>query len=166
MNASEMTFEQWLAAKQAEEKKITHNAETVKDRRLYAAEDAVIQECFDKQLPFVNLYYIPFEMDRGSVGLYGYQCIMISKLYFEEHGIDDETISTMFHECVHAWDAIKGIKDTDGDFHNVAFKQTCEEHGGNAFFRNEVDGYNDAKPNAETMQKIKHFIHQHSVNRR
>lgn len=166
IDASKLTFEQWLAAKQAEEKQITHNAETVKDKMLYALEDAIIRICFDRKLPFMNLYFIPPALDRGSVALYGYQRIMISKPYYQEHGIDDNTISTMFHECVHAWDSIKGIKDTDQEYHNTAFKQTCEEHCGNAFFRNEIDGYNDAKPSTETMQKIKHFIHQYSSNRR
>lgn len=159
---SSLSFEEWFEMKREEERRKTHGATPVKEKALYAMEDAVIRFCFDGKLPFMNLYFTPKDLDSGSCGLFGYGVIMISEPYFIEYGVCEETISTMFHECVHAWDAIKGTKDTDGHYHNVFFKKTCEEHGGIAIFRNAEDGYNIAKPTEEKMQRIVEHIHQYS----
>ncbi len=150
-----MTFEEWMKAKQEEDKIITHGAEPVTGPRLYSLESAVINACFDGDLPIMNLYYIPKDLDRGSVGMYGYQRIMISKPYYEEHGVDAALISVMFHELCHAWDAQQGAKDTEGDYHTAQFKQTAEEHGGIARFSDAQYGFNDVKPDEEHMQRIK-----------
>lgn len=158
-----LSYEEWTRAKENKLKRVTHGAEVVPlktDSALYDIQAAILKLCFDDKhlATFHNLYFIPEALDTGGVGMYGYSCIMISKPYWKEHGVDDATISTMFHELVHSWDAVKGIKDTNGDFHNAAFKRSCEEHGGIALFSNPEDGYNDARPTAETMKRIKEAI--------
>lgn len=155
IDASKMTFEEWLAAKAEEDKRITHNAETVKDQRLYALESAVLKVCFDKELFFMNLYYIPPDLDTGAVGMYGAQRLMVLKSFWEEHGLDDETIAMMFHELCHAYCDVKGIKATEGKYHLQAFAQVCEEHGGTCAFMGQTVGFNEARPTAETMERIK-----------
>lgn len=158
IDASKMSFEEWMKAKEAEDKEITHGAERVPydtDAALYHLEGELLRVCFRDKMRFINLYFIPDALNNGSLGLYGYQRIMISKPYWKTHGVDEETISTMFHELCHAWDAIKGKKDTDGSFHNDAFRETCVLHGGLADYTNHEDGYNDAHPTEETMKKIK-----------
>ncbi len=162
IDASKMNFEEWLAAKQEEEKRITHGAEVVPydtDSGLYHLQGAILRICFNDKMRFMNLYFIPPELDWGSVGLYGHGRIMISKTYYEEHGIDDDVISTMFHECCHAWDALRGKKDTDVYFHNEVFKETCVLHGGYANYTGKIDGYNDAHPTEKTMSLIYKDIH-------
>lgn len=158
-----MTFEEWLNVKVKEERKITHGAEVVPyqtDNGLYKIEGVILRVCFDDEhlSTFHNLYFIPEALDKGQNGMYGYNRIMISKPYWKEHGIDDETINTMFHECVHAWDAINGRKDTDGEYHNDVFRKSCEEHGGIALFSNRIDGYNNAMLTEETMKRIMEMI--------
>lgn len=150
-----MSFSEWLQYKRDEDKRITHGALEVKDSRLYDLERIIIQECFDNSLHILKLYFIPEALEKGSVGLYGYNRIMISKPFYEDHGIDTAVIGTLFHELVHAWDDIHGLKDTDGDFHNSQFKQTAEEHGGIATYTNAQDGFNNAEPTAEMMKRIK-----------
>jgi len=159
----DLTFEEWVKKKQEEDRKITHNAEVVSlktDGLLFDLQAAILKECFDDKhlATYHKMYFIPPDLDCGGVGLYGYQRIMISKPYWKEHGIDNDTISTMFHELVHAWDDIKGIKDTDGDYHNAAFKQTCEDHKGFARFTDSENGFNDAHPTEETIRRIKELI--------
>lgn len=155
IDASKMTFEEWLAAKAEEDKRITHNADTVKDHRLYGLEKAVIKVCFDDKLPFMNLYYIPPDLDTGAVGMYGAKRLMVLKSFWDEHGVDHETISMMFHECVHAWCDLKGIKATEGKYHLQAFAQTCEEHGGTCAFHDQTVGFNEARPTPETEELIR-----------
>ena len=150
-----MSFEEWLKYKQEEDKIITHGAEPVQGPRLYDLERTVNNVCFDGELRIMNLYYIPQELDNGSVGLYGYERIMIDKTFYEEHGVDDALINVMFHELCHAWNAMKGEKDTDGEYHNDIFKKTCEDHGGLAHFRDIERGFCDAEPTPDTMTKIK-----------
>lgn len=155
IDASKMTFEEWLAAKAEEDKRITHNAETVKDQRLYDLESAVLKVCFDKELSLMNLYYIPPDLDTGAVGMYGARRLMVLKSFWKEHGLDDETISMMFHELCHAYCDANGIKGTDGKYHLKAFAQVCEEHGGTCTFVDQTVGYNEARPTTKTMKRIK-----------
>ena len=155
IDASKMTFEEWLAAKAEEDKRITHNAETVKDHRLYDLEMAVLKVCFDKKLSFMNLYFIPPDLDKGAVGMYGAHRLMVLKPFWEEHGLDDEAIAMMFHECCHAWCDLKGIKGTEGKYHLQAFAQVCQEHGGTCAFGGQDVGFNDARPTADTLERIK-----------
>lgn len=153
--AGKMSFEEWLKQKEDEERRVTHNAETVKDRRLYALEQAVIKVCFDDKVPFMNLYYIPPALDTGAAGLYGGQRIMISKPFFVDHGIDDDTIALMFHEVAHAYCDIKGIKATAGKMHLQAFAQVCEANKGTCEFISQQVGFNEARPTAEAVELIK-----------
>lgn len=168
IDASKMTFEEWKKAKREEEQKITRGAEVVPyktDSGLYQLEGAILQVCFHDKLFFHNLYFIPPDLDHGQRGIYGYKRIMISKPYYQAHGLDDDIINTMFHECVHAWDAIKGKQDTDGKFsgtqyHNEQFKETCELFGGCADYRDAAAGYADARLTDATMQKVKRKLKQ------
>lgn len=156
---AKMSFEQWLKAKEKEEKQITHGAEAVPlktCRGLYDLESVLLNICFDNLLRFMNLYFIPDGlMDHNATGLYGYNRIMIDQDYWKQHGVDDAIIGTMFHELCHAWDDSQNIQDTDGDYHNEHFKKAAEEHGGVAYFNNAEDGYNIVRPTPATMERIK-----------
>lgn len=155
MDASKMSFDEWMKAKEEELKRITHGAATVKDTRIYSLESAVLDVCFAGELFFMNLFYIPAGMDTGAAGMYGRQLIMLNKSFFDAHGIDDETIACMFHELCHAYCDIKGIKATENGFHLLAFKEACEAHGGTCAFTGQDTGFNDARPTADTLTRIK-----------
>ena len=149
-------YKRWKELKKEEERKKTHGAEYADDR-LYSLYFAIRDVCNGVKkvskgfLTLVNLYYMPPDLVSShpdATGLYGYGVIMIRKDYYEEHGIDDAVIDTMFHEMVHAYCDMKipelKIHDTDGAYHRKEFAEVCESFGGVCYYTNATDGYCDS----------------------
>lgn len=156
-------YEAWKKEKLAEEKRRTHNAESVKSDELYRIVGALNECCFNNEFHYIPLYFIPADLEakhRDSVGLYGYGCIMISKPYYEEHGTDDSVINTLYHEMIHAYCEKHDIQDTDGDKHLEAFADVCEEHGGNCVWENSQYGYATTRLKIKKMKKVKQTMQQ------
>lgn len=159
---SQMSFEEWKQHKQNEQKRKTHNAEEIRDSRLYDLAFAVDKVCFSGELvhDLLKLYYIPDDLKKPGVhGLYGYHVIMIDKDYHKQHGTDDDMKDTIFHELVHDFcdsrNPEKKIKDADSSgYHLQAFADVCSDHGGSALYADAETGYSDARLSAESLDKI------------
>lgn len=158
----DMTYEEWLAYKRAEEKRKTHGAEEATDD-IYRAVAAIRRVCFGGVLRFMRLYFIPPDLAQShhAAGLYGYNIIMLSKPYYREHGLDDDVINTLFHECCHAFNddpnPAKKVKDTEGEYHLPAFRQVAEDHGGRCGYAGPCDGYSMAELLPETMERVRAY---------
>ena len=131
---------------------------------IYEVVNAILDCCITEGMPdFIRCFYIPDSMQNKSpyaVGVCRGKYIFIKKAYYQEHGIDEDVINTVFHEMIHfrcGWTREK-IKDTDGDYHLPAYKETCEKYGGMCFYTNEKNGYNNAQLTPESMEKVREII--------
>jgi len=152
-------------------KKRKEEAERMKTRGAEAAPDALYHVFFairknlkttDGMPHLVNLYFMSnwhVEKYPDAAGVYGYGVIMINKDCYQEHGIDEHIINTMFHEMIHAYCDIKipekKIKDTEGGYHLPAFKEACERFGGICDYVNAESGYSDVRLSPEIMEKVR-----------
>lgn len=156
-----MTFAEWLEYKKQQEKERTHGAERVTADDLLDAVSAINAFCFDRFFTLLPLYFMPDDLlksHEGVSGLYGYGCIMINKAVYDAHKTDEITISTLYHEMLHAYCDIKDIKDTDGENHLKAFADAAENNNGYCVGCDEKYGYSQVQPNDEQMTMIKDFI--------
>lgn len=156
-----MDFEEWCQWKREEKKRKTHNAEEITDNAVYSAFFAINDICFKKALYYTPLFFIPpdlTEENPDNVGMYGYGVIMISKPYYEEHGLDTEFLQTLYHEMVHAYCDAHGITDAKGKKHLAAFATVCEENGGFASFEDEIHGFSKVIIRTEKLDSIKERV--------
>ena len=130
---------------------------------LHNVYNAIRKHCITWGVPRVaRIHLIPgdyLEEHPHTLGLYREKLIMINKGYYQEHGIDEDVINTMFHEMIHFFCDYKipekQIKDTDGLYHLPAFKETCEQFGGVCNYRDSEYGYTDASLTPEKMELVK-----------
>lgn len=156
-----MTFSEWLEYKKQQEKERTHGAERVTADDLLDAEAAINIYCFDRFFQLLPLYFMPDDLLKGREdvnGIYGYGCIMINKAVYDAHKTDETTISTLFHEMLHAYNDIKDVKDTDGEKHLKAFADAAEAHKGHCVGYDPKYGYSDVRPNDKQMSEIQDYI--------
>lgn len=152
------TYEEWKKRKLEEQKRKTHGAEEVQDDGLYFLKAAINRICFNRALRYIRLYFIPPDLAAehpDAVALYGYNTIMISKLFFEEHGLDDAVVTAMYHEMVHAYCDAKQIMDTKDEKHLKAFADACVANGGICEYAGPVDGFSDARLTPENLAKVR-----------
>ena len=166
----DMSYEEWKAWKLEEAKRKAHDAEPVDwDDPLYDAKEAIVKLCFGGHLRFLRLYYIPADLAKkkpDAAGLYGYGLIMVSKEYYQTHGLDEDMITLLFHECAHAYcdnpNPERKIIDTDKDGkHLQTFAEVCEAHGAACPF----NGYDYSTPQLteETLAVIRSRLKERTV---
>lgn len=113
------------------EEGLTHGAEMVQDEDLWYLAAAIEQQCFEKDLTILGLYYIPeYFRSKRAIGLYTFRRIMIDKVYHTIHGTNKQMADLMFHEMVHAYCNLNRIIDMDDKKHLQVFADVAEDHGG------------------------------------
>lgn len=153
---SEMTYTEWKEQKLREEKEQTKNSEQISEDEPYFMEFAVRRYCFDdnKLLQYIPLYWMSEELiseHPDSMGIAGYGRILFNKDFWDE--LDTETrIAGVYHEMLHVFCQLKGIKATEHGYHKRKFAEVAEEHGGQCTLSE--DGWTEAYPTEKNMKRI------------
>lgn len=74
-----------------------------------------------------------------------------------EYGINTDTVNDLYHELIHYYCYLHGIKDTTGadhDYHNYNFKMTAEAHGSYCKWSDLKNGFNQAYLLQQEAQEI------------
>ena len=124
-------------------------------RALYQKAFSIInRKLFNNELPYIEIDFLedPAEVEEypNTLALFGIlksgkPVIVLDLQGAPEWGVNIDTISDLFHEMIHYYCYLHGIKDTNGEnrlFHNLEFKKVAEAHGGKCSYMDDVHGYN------------------------
>ena len=137
--------------------------EIPQEHPLHAVYKAIRETCIKGGFPsYMRLFFIAEDEQAENpytLGEYKENVIKINKPYYQEHGIDEDIINTMFHEMIHGFCECKPydkkIKDTEGKYHLPAFKEACEANGGTCAFVNSEIGYSKARLTPESLELVR-----------
>jgi hypothetical protein len=104
-------------------------SESNRDPRIAALYEAV--KLFVQQYPDTPPVTIVIREDE-MWGLCGYTDGTWCEIVISESCVRlgaEQVVSTLLHELAHARNAYQGIRDVDGQYHNLAFKARAEEQG-------------------------------------
>jgi hypothetical protein len=132
--------------------------------------ELINQKLFNNELPNIQIDFIedmPEELPETISDCSAFFCtqqrynpepiIILDLEGTPEMGISTDTIDDLFHEMVHYYCFLHGIKDTDGEdnnYHNLAFKKVIEEHGGKCGYSDDKIGYSDTELNIKILWEI------------
>lgn len=132
--------------------------EQIDNEKLITAVVAINLFCYKDELPFIpEVCYLPPEMEfpdtRGAWWAYK---ILLSRAYYEAHGIDTAVLNTLFHETLHMYCSLHNIESVRGiNYHTRAFAQAAKEHGGIIYSYDKINGYSDVRIFDDVMRRIK-----------
>lgn len=136
-------------------------------RALYQKAFSIInRKLFNNELPYIEIDFLedPAEVEEypNTLALFGIlksgePVIVLDLQGAPEWGVNIDTISDLFHEMIHYYCYLHGIKDTNGEdrlFHNLEFKKVAEAHGGKCSYMDDVHGYNVTELDNNMLWKI------------
>lgn len=157
-------YKTWKAWKQIAPLIIANGGEEIpREDPLYSVFQAIRKHCIKGGFPSsMRLFFIPEDEQAENpytLGVYKEGIIRINRAYYQEHGIDEDVINTMFHEMIHGFCDCKPfdkkIKDTEGKYHLPAFAEACEANGGTCAFVNTEIGYGNARLTPESLENVR-----------
>lgn len=125
--------------------------------------DLLNEKYFDNKLPPIKIDYIPPEKIENALACFGFDDetneteIILQLNELPEYGVNIDTISNLYHELIHYYNYLHGVRDASGKdllYHNFAFKKAAEEHGAKCEYTDIKNGFNNVSLPVKELSEV------------
>lgn len=125
--------------------------------------DILNKKYFNNELPPIKIDYFTSDKIDNALACFVFDDetneieIILQLKEQPECGVNTDTISDLYHELIHYYNYLQGIRDASGKdllYHNFAFKKAAEEHGAKCKYTDIKNGFNNVSLPKKELQEV------------